>query len=308
VTIRFRPGTGVTAGQDSAHFGGFVGNGGASRRVVLTSDSLFPNPGDWKGISYGYLCTPDQATLMDCDIEYAGGNGAAVTCDSASARITGCLVRYSSGYGVRISRTGFNQFSGNAVGLNLSYSVAVEPDFVNSVGANVLDQGLFIMPGFLRDSATWTYAGYPHVVGGIVEIGGPLNPVLRVTDHDTVVFTGGAALKVGSVAAGAGGLDCQSACLVGASQVAGSWKGIEFREQTISAASGISNSAVRFGGGDSLGNIVCIGSSPAIAGNDISYSAAWGVYLYNSLLNPDTLRANNMFHDNTLGSVGPGGP
>lgn len=308
VTIRFRPGTGVTVGQDSSHFGGFAVEGAPTLPVTLTSDSSFPHPGDWKGISYGYLAQLDQAKLANCVIEYAGGNGAAVVCDSASARITDCTIRYSSSYGVRISRTGFAQFEGNTVGLNLSYPVAVEPDFVNSVGANHLDQGLLISGGFLRDSASWAYSGYPHVIGGIVEIGGPLNPVLRVMDYDTVVFVGGAALKVGSVAAGAGGLYCENACLVGASQIAGAWKGVEFREQTLSAASGVNNSAVRFGGGDSLGNIVCIGSSPAIAGNDIAYSAAWGIYLYNSALDPDTLRANNTFHDNTLGSVGPGGP
>jgi len=308
VTIRFRPGTGVTVGQDSSHFGGFIVQGTPTQPVTLTSDSSFPHPGDWKGISYGHLTSSDQAKLANCAIEYAGGYGAAVVCDSASARIADCTIRYSSGYGVKINKTGFARFEGNTVGLNLSYPVAVEPDFVNSVGANHLDQGLFISGGFLRNSATWSYSGYPHVVGGIIEIGGPLNPVLRVVDYDTVVFAGVATLRVGSVAAGIGGLYCQSACLVGASQVVGAWKGVEFREQALSAASGINNSAVKFGGGDSLGNIVCIGSSPAIAGNDIAYSAAWGIYLYNSLLNPDTLRANNTFHDNTLGSVGPGGP
>jgi len=304
VTIRFRPGTGITVARDSSHFGGFVVEGAPSLPVTLTSDSSFPHPGDWKGITYGYLAQPDQARLANCVIEYAGGSGAAVVCDSARARITDCTIRYSSGYGVKVSRTGFAQFEGNTVGLNLSYPVAIDPDYVSSVGDNQLDQGLFVFGGTVTKSALWDERTYPVVVGGDVAVGGPANPVLRL-DNLQLHFASTGGLRVGTVAAGPGGLNCIGTRFTGVSQQPGAWKGIEFRELTINDSSWIMSSRVINGGGDSLGNIVCIGSAPGIIDDSIVNSAAWGIYLFNSPLNPDSLRLRNLFGGNVSGDVGP---
>ena len=308
VTLRFRPGTGVTIGQDSSHFGGFVVEGSPSLPVTFTSDSSFPHPGDWKGINLGYLTRSDQAKLANCVIEYAGSTGAAVMCDSIGARITDCTIRYSSGYGVRINKTGFAQFEGNTVGLNLSYPVAVEPDFVNSVGANHLDQGLFISGGFLRDSAAWAYSGYHHVVGGIIEIGGPMNPVLRIADFDTVVFTGVATLR-SRLGCGRNRRALLSERLPGR-RFAGCRRLEGRRIPGTGAQRGQRNQQL---GGQvrrrRLPREYCLYRQ--LAGyrrqRHRLTRPPGASTSSNSTLNPDTLRANNTFHDNTLGSVGPGG-
>jgi hypothetical protein len=309
VAIRFRPGNGIFVGQDSSHFGTLEFRGTASEPILLISDSSFPSPGDWTGVNIGQQILPTTAILDYCDIEYAGGNGlGAVYCDSVAVQITNSVIRYSKNFGVRASQLGFASFAGNNVSLCQSYPVSVDPDFVSTVGTNRLDRGLFIANGFARNSATWQYLGYPHVIGGDVEIGGPANPVLQILPGDTVQFTGGNALRIGSVAAGSGALNASGALFTGINQVAGAWKGIEFRELTLNDSSRLVNSTVRYGGGDSLANVVCIGSAPTITGNEIANSAAWGIYIYNSTLDPDTLRAYNTFTGNASGKVGPGGP
>jgi len=303
-TLRFRPGTGIVVGLDSAHFGGLVVKG------TLTSDSSYPHPGDWNGIHFGYLSLVGSSWLDGCTLDYAGGNGvAAVVIDSVAVAVENSTIRYSSNFGIRANKAGFAAFSGNSIFANQSYPVSVDPDYVSSVGSSRLDGGLFIGDGFLTRAASWQYQGYPHVIGGVVQIGDTSRPVLHILPGDTVQFAGGAVLRVGSVAAGPGALTCSGVLFTGVNQLPGGWKGLEFQELALSDSCQVANSTVRFGGGDSLGDIVCQGCSPRLSGDTLAKSAAWGIYLIPpSTLNPDTLRADNSFVDNVAGMVGPDGP
>jgi hypothetical protein len=297
--LRFRPGTGINVGMDSSHVGGLIVSG------KLTSDSSFPHPGDWNGIHFGYLTQLGWATLKGCTLDYAGGNGiAAVVTDSVPLEIKNSTIRFSSNFGVRAIRCGFAAFANNNISLCQAYPVSVDPDFVASVGQSQLDHGLFVAPGYVTHSAVWTYNGYPYVIGGAVEVGGPQSPLLSIQNAQ-VQFAAGAALRVGTIGAGPGALDCLGTRFTGVNQQPGAWKGIEFREQTVSASSGVESSFINYGGGDSLGDIVCIGASPSITGDSITNSATWGIFLNASALNPDTLRAHNLFGGNAAGDVGP---
>ncbi len=298
-TLRFRPGTGVYVGMDSSHFGGLIAS------ATFTSDSSFPHPGDWYGIHFGYLTRPGWAALNGCTIDYAGGNGiAAVVTDSVPLDVKNSTIRYSSNFGVRAYRTGFAAFTGNNISLCQAYPVAIDPDFVATVGDNQLDHGLFIAPGYVTLNASWPSHSYPYVIGGAVEVGGPQSPLLSIQDAQ-VQFAAGAALRVGTIGAGPGALACLGARFTGVNQQPGAWKGIEFREQTVSASSRIESSFINYGGGDSLGDIACIGAAPSIANDSITNSAAWGIFLNNSTLNPDSLLAHNLFAGNASGNVGP---
>jgi hypothetical protein len=297
--VRFRPGTGVYVGMDSSHIGGLIVSGD------LTSDSSVPHPGDWNGIHFGYVTELGWAILEGCTLDYAGGNGiAAVVTDSIPLQIKNSTIRFSSNFGVRAIRCGFAAFTGNNISLCQAYPVSVDPDFVTSVGQNELDHGLFVAPGYVTHSAIWPDNGYPYVIGGAVEVGSPQSPLLSIQDAQ-VQFSAGAALRVGTIGAGPGALECVGTRFTGVNQQPGAWKGIEFHEQTVSASSGIDSSFVNYGGGDSLGDIACIGASPSITGDSITNSASWGIYLNASTLNPDTLRAHNAFAGNASGDVGP---
>ena len=298
-TLRFRPRTGIYVGMDSSHVGGLVLNG------KLTSDSSLPHAGDWNGIHFGFMTRPGSARLEGCTLDYAGGNGiAAVVTDSVPLVIKNSTIRYSSNFGVRAIRCGFAEITGNNISLCQAYPVSIDPDFVASVGDNQLDHGLFVAPGYVTLNATWVNHSFPYVIGGAVEVGGPQSPQLSIQDAQ-VQFAGGAALRVGTIGAGPGALDCVGTMFTGVDQQPGAWKGIEFHEQTVSASSGVQGSSVNYGGGDSLGNIACIGASPTITGDSITNSATWGIFLNNSALNPDTLRAHNFFDGNASGDVGP---
>jgi hypothetical protein len=298
-TLRFRPGKGINVGMDSSHIGGLIVHG------RLTSDSSFPHAGDWNGIHFGYLTRFGWAILDGCTLDYAGGNGAAaVVTDSVPIEIKTSTIRYSSNFGVRANRTGFAAFTGNDISLCAQYPVSIDPDFVATVGNNQLDQGLFVAPGYVTLNASWVNHGFPYVIGGAVEVGGPQTPLLSIQDAQ-VQFAAGAALRVGTLGAGPGALDCGGVRFTGVNQQPGAWKGIEFREQTNSATSRVVNSFVNYGGGDTLGNIVCIGAAPSITGDSITNSAACGIYLNNSTLNPDTLLAHNQFGGNLGPDVGP---
>jgi hypothetical protein len=284
-----------------------VAQGTPTARVVFTSDSSQPHAGDWQGITFKQQTLPGQAILDYSTIEYAGGNGfAEVYCDSVAAQITNSVIRASSNYGVMLRKTGFAAFAGNDISSCQAYPVFIDPDFVSSAGANQLDRGLFVGDGTIRKSATWPYSGYPRVIGGQIEIGDVQHPVLSLLAGDTIQFANGAVLRVGSVWTDSGALNATGAVFTGISQLQGAWKGLEFRDYTINDSSWLLNSIVKFGGGDTLGDILCLHAAPRIRGNEIAYSSAWGIYLYNSPINPDSLRAPlNTFHNNVLGDVGP---
>jgi hypothetical protein len=311
VQLRFRPGTGlVVGGADSTVLGGLVANG-----TTFTSDSATPNPGDWSGVAFGRTTIADSATLAGCVIEYGGGNGkGSVYSDSCPLALTGTTIRNSAGYGVYIQKTGFRNFLGNAIGQCQQYPVHIEPEFVGTLGGSDLSNsprsGAYIPDGRVLTSATWVNGSYPYVVAGTVDVSSPAHPVLTLVPGDTLLFVAPSArLRIGPniySAVDSGGLAADGVAFTGTSPLPGSWRGLQLQNNTLTS-SFLRNSSVTYAGADTFGpgNLLVQGCAPEITGNEFAYSSHWGIYLYNSLLEADTLRAHNTFHDNADGDINP---
>jgi parallel beta-helix repeat protein len=314
VRLRFKPGTGLIVGGQPGTTGELVASGSPGNRTTFTSDSSSPAPGNWQGITFRFTRTSGASSLNNCLIEYAGGNGfGSVFCDSAAISLTGTIVRNSANYGVYVRKAQLAEFTGNNISSCASYPMAIEPDLIACIGAgNTLvgppNRGVLVLPGSIRQSITWPNHGFPYVVQGDLDIGYLSHPVLTLARGDTIVFLANARLRIGATfntQRDSGGLAADSVTFTSLTPPPGTWRGIEFLNYTLNAASYLRNSVIKYGGGDTFGNILCRSSAPLIAGNEIAYSAAYGIYLYNSPLSEDTLRANNTFHDNARNDVGP---
>jgi hypothetical protein len=318
VTLRFRPGLGIVVGTpDSTKLGGLVAIGTPSNPVVFTSDSSQPRAGNWNGITFWKFIVRGSAALDYGRIEYAGGNGfGSVFADSAPVRITYTTIQNSTNCGVYIQKTGFPQFIGNTVRLCESYPVRIDPEYVVTIGNSVLSNpprsGVLIGDGKVKTSATWNNFGFPYVVGGTVNVGDPNHPVLTLAPGDSILFTPGARFGVGSrlytyLDSGALVADGSSNRIVFSSTVPqrGAWQGLEIQNYTMSNLTALRNVLVQYGGGNGFGNVLCQGSNPLLRDCEIAYGSAHGIYLYNSQLNRDTLRAYNYIHDNDSSDIGP---
>ncbi len=100
VEMRFNTNCGLYVGY-SVYQGALKALGTESDPITFTSSAGSPAPGTWKGI-YFYQETVDTETLLEhCIIEYGGqATNANIYCNSSSPRITDCIVRQGSGYGI----------------------------------------------------------------------------------------------------------------------------------------------------------------------------------------------------------------
>jgi len=161
------------------------------------------------------------------------------------------------------------------------------------------------------NSGTWLNHGVPYMILDDITIAQEedavptitIAPGTRLELDGTGIYVGDGISPGGLVADGASERITFS-CETTQSPWSGSWHGIVFTNSALPGQSLLRNCLIEGGGRDG-GNIVCEDSAaPAITGNEISYSSAYGILLRRSLLEPDTLRARNSFHDNALGDIG----
>jgi uncharacterized cupin superfamily protein len=313
-SLRFRPGTGlVVGGTDSLGQGGLLAHGGIGNPVVFTSDSLLPSAGNWLGITLRPSCLPDSVEFDWSWVEYGGGNGlGSIFSDSVPIRLTNTTIRRSLGYGVHMSHAGFRGFAGNGISEIEEYPVRIDPEFVRTLGESDLAgpprPGVLVVSGRVSSSGTWGRYSYPYVIQGTVEVGDTNHPILDLASGDSLIFLANARIRIGPdnlTGRDSGALTAERVVFTSAVPVPGAWKGIEFLNNTKGYLSHLRGCIVQYAGGDSLGNILCQGSAPLITGDTITNSAAYGIYLSNSSLDKDTLRAYNYFRQNALGDVGP---
>ncbi|TET23073.1 MAG: right-handed parallel beta-helix repeat-containing protein, partial [Candidatus Stahlbacteria bacterium] len=272
-----------------------------------------PSPGDWDGIAFGDENIDPTTKLNNCVIEYGGEYYGNIYCYNASPTITNCTIRHSSSYGVYSHEDGFTEFSGNTITSNAEYPLRIHGEYVRTLGSNNTltgntNDGIEVAGDYITTTGTWLSQGVPYIIAGDLSIEGTANPTITIAPGSTLKFRPDAALKVGSGDAGALVADGSSGQITFTASKSppspGDWDGIAFGDENIDPMTKLNNCVIEYGGGY-YGNIYCYNASPTITNCEIAYSSTWGIYLYYSELDPAELLANNTFHDNADGDVGP---
>lgn len=104
-TLKFQPGVEFYTGW--AEVGGLIADGTAGK-ITFTSNVASPSPGDWFNIGFYGLSIDASCKLINCKLEYAGGNGSYpgnLYIYESLPTITGDSIGNSLSYGIYYSGT-----------------------------------------------------------------------------------------------------------------------------------------------------------------------------------------------------------
>ncbi len=284
--------------------GGALWADGGAGPIVFGSYPSTPGPRSWPGIEFLPGADPFQSTLLNCRIEYAGGNGAAALVCYIPLTMVGNAVIGSAASGVSFLGTGPSLFTGNVITGCSGYPVEIGAADVGWLGANnqlsgnVLDS-IKVTAGAVRYDAQWRDHGVPYLVSGGVSIGSVNAPDVTIDRGTVLAFGIHGWLTVGDSGPGALialGSEDDSIVFTGATAQPGAWRGIELRDETKTSTV-LEYCRVLYGGRNGQGIVYINSCAPRVVRNEIGWSTNYCVVLLYSPLDPDTLRDRNWLHD-----------
>lgn len=283
--------------------GGLRADGGYGR-IVFSSLSGEPGPGRWGGIEFWEETDSLRTVLRLCTIERAGAGGAAaISLLSSPIALANCTVRDNAALGVYCFSTGPRLFEYNTVTACGGYPLRLPAQYVGRLGpGNVMTgnarDAIAVLGGAIERSTTWRDLGLPYVVSGVIDVGAVNPPTWLIEQGAELQFEPAAGLRVGLSQPGeilaVGTPD--SIVFTGLSNVPGAWRGIELHPGCLNTTR-IERCRVLYAGGADRGNLLIAGSEPAIVDCEIGWSSNYCVWLLESELDPDSLRARNWLHD-----------
>jgi hypothetical protein len=270
---------------------GLMAEGRADSIIVITSLSPAPAPGAWAGIQFLDSAVAANCVLRNCVVEYGGSAGALVACNGGSVTVEACTLRYSAGAGAAAWTSTFAGLSGNYITACSGFPVSVDAPYVASIGAgNTLAansrDGFEIMGGTVAAPDTWVFRGYPYCITRTVTVADSSNPLLVIAAGCTLLFSDSAALRVG--VGRQGGLRCDGSygrivfAGLAAAPGPGSWRGLEFWENTDWARTALNYCRIENTGAGGSPAVACYSVAVAITNCRIAGGAGAGIYLVNT--------------------------
>ncbi|MGC9111218.1 MAG: right-handed parallel beta-helix repeat-containing protein [candidate division WOR-3 bacterium] len=257
----------------------------------------------WSGIEFWNSTLAERTRLKNCLIDRAGRNGVAAILNYAPIKISGTRIEHSASAGIYCIGTGFGQFDNNTITGAASFPLHIEAPYISTLspgnqlggnGKNYID----VTGGVLTQDAVWYDQGAPYRLNGNIDVGSPFAPTLYISSGVELQFVQNCGLRVGELGPGkliATGIP-DSIRFVGDTTEPGSWRAIEFASLT-GAGTRLDHCQVFFGsGGGATAEVVVRSCAPVITNNEIAYSEKYCIALFNSPLDPDQLRQNNLLH------------
>lgn len=292
--IVFDPGVSLSI-LDSA---GLVADG--SQKSISFS-SAAKKKGDWGCIYFAENSLDDSCALVNCTIEYGGGDtalSAMIYCDGAAPAISGCTLRNSASNGVVLNGDCRPiEFHSNTIADNDAAPVASFAVNVSFIGSNQYSNNaiaaLQITDGTITENSIW----YPHDL-----------PFLFTAELDIssaqLILNSGIELKfdgdVGVTISEGGSLHADGvfAPIIFTGEYVGGWNGIFLTRTANSGACTFNNCLIECGGRNSRypANVVLEYSSPTIANCIVQKSLGYGIFIDGDFM--PVLFSNNQVTEN----------
>jgi hypothetical protein len=277
---------------------------GGYGRIVFSALSTDPGPGHWGGIEFWESTDSFRTALRLCTVERAGAGGnAALSLLSAPVSIANCVIRDNAATGVHCFSTGPTRFEYNTVTGCGGYPLRLPAEFVTRLGpgndltGNATD-AIAVSGGTISRRAEWRDFGLPYVIGGIIDVGAPAQPAWVIEAGTELRFEPGAGVRVGLTQPGelvAVG-EPDSIVFTGTAAQPGAWLGLELHPYAL-ATTVLDRCRVLYAGAGGRGNLLVSGCLPTVRNCEIGWSSNYCVWLQETDLDPDSLRALNWLHD-----------
>jgi hypothetical protein len=311
--VKLDPGVELFAGYGSA--GSIVAEGTADSVITFTSNVASPSPGDWVSISI-WDEGMNTASFKHCVFEYGGGNSQGeVYCRNHGVKFNNNVVRKSGTYGVQMQTVGFSSFDSNTVTQCGTYPLAIEAEYIKTIGSGNIFTGnttdaIFVDNGAVTEGGTWPNPGVPYVISTNLVIGDNANnPVVTVTPGTIFKMFPDVEFYVGYGNAGGLIADGTLGQIVFTSNVPspspGDWTALEFYDNTINNQTKLINCKVEYAGSANNGaNVLFRNCTPTVTGDSIGHSLHYGIALWGTEYPDSTaLLTNNTFYNNADGAI-----
>jgi len=314
--------------------------------VTLTSNQLFPAPGDWRGL---WIATNDLGSSLDgLTVEYGGENGnggvyvtgTTITVDNsnfddnqgsglhnvgATAIVTNTSLSNNTNRGYfgdsssELSNAGVSgAFAGNTVTGNVQPMVLPAKmgnrlDGSSTYAGNVVDL-IELQADTVDETGSWRALDADYFVSGDVYVQGPADPVLTIEDGVTVEFTTGVDLYSGwgddgrlVVDGNTSGVTLTSTALV---KAPGDWRGVWIGANDLGST--FDGATIEYAGANTYGAIYSGSSGLVTIANSTLSNNTSGGYNGIGILDMSGTTVDNNFGDGVFltsaGSLAPGLP
>jgi len=285
--LKIKPGTTIQLETNGAIA---VGNGGGliadgSEEPPIIFNSPLAEKGAWKYIYFADKAVDDSCQLINCTIEYGGGNnafGSVIYCDNASPTITECTISFCASTGITLAGDCrdiklYNNTISNCDFVPIqTYACNVSSIDTNRYVDNKLNQ-VRIIEGNVTFDDVWHNPSVPYRMADGLRIKHaaltikPAVQMLFEYDESATISEGGSLHAAGT---------SRERITFTGSDV-GRWKGIIFNETANDANSKLDHCVIENGGQDNdhPANLVLDNTSPEISNCLIRQSIGYGVYI-----------------------------
>lgn len=282
--LRIEPGTKVTFEQNASlsisDSAGLFADG-SQGSIIFTS--LRKNKGDWNYIYFSGNARDDSCKLMNCTIEYGGGDSerkAMIYVENAAPAISGCSISSSSSNGVVFFGDCRQvEFHSNTISDNDAAPVESFAMNVSFIGSNeyVNNASNFIRitDGAISFNTNWYRHEIPYLVVDELEIKSAkliLHAGVEMHFNDAGIMVS----EGGSLHA-----DGEFAPIIFSGEDAGTWNGILITNSADDASCVFNNCVIENGGRNARypANLILENASPDISNCTVQNSVGYGIYI-----------------------------
>lgn len=284
--LRIKPGTTVQFERDAAisvnNGAGLIADGSEQS---ISFGSTLAEKGAWKYIHFSDDALDDSCKLINCLIEYGGGDNdlrSVIYCDNSAPTITGCTISNCPSVGVNlIGDCRGIEFHNNTISNCDFMPIQTYASNVSSIGINTYQNNglnqIRIIEGSVTFDDTWHYPSVPYRMADGLKIKNAtlkINPAVELLfeyDEQSIISDGGSIQAIGT----------PSERIIFTGSLIGSWNGIQFNNTANDMNSKLIHCVIENGGkGNNYpANIILEDASPEITNCLIRQSIGYGVYV-----------------------------
>lgn len=282
-------------------------------RILMTSDSPAPAPGDWDLFRIDDSAAGPDNVFAFVDIEYGGGDSIGAMLQlarGASLTMSDCTVRHSAGVGLRLDEDAeVREFVGNTITDNDGAAMRLHPSTVGHIGTGTYApngvEGIVVVNGTLRNEAVWLGHDAPYILDDLLLDTEAGSAHLTIQAGASVLMVDDAAIFVRNNAGLTLAGTADAPVIIESAKSSGEpadWDEIRIEAESVDDLNDFEHVVIRHGGGNTYGAVrVEDGASLRMSNSTVEFNEGPGMTVEGGAEVREF--TNNSLINNTAGAI-----